>query len=618
MLTDFFVQLLLSLYFFFSLVGIGLFILQKFNIGLKSNIYLKLGLSFFVSFCFYVCISTSLLYIFSGDPLKILHIFSVIFSLASLLYLIIYFFRNKNINLKFLFTVFKKNIVVFIALAFVMLVFFWTIYETAKVDEWLHRPVVKSFVQNNIFPLVNPLDPLADFSKDYHYGIYILGAEIAQFTNLSIPLALDLMKICFVLASFFLIYGLIYSWSKNIWLSAMGTVFIFFAGGSFFLFDAYAANHWWCWYKWSPQMRAFNFPLLVTLTGITWVNLPLSLAFIYLIKKQFLEVRKINLVVVAILWIILLVGFYLVSELFAMFIGGWIIILFFYYIWKKSQHPVISLGVLFLFLLLVTLLVLKFGGPLVGAFEKYSFSEIVSVRALEDWGYYTDKELVRLQEHPLFYLRNFLLEAFIVIVLLWNLIRKKIKISEQPLLFISSFVLFMVPFIFSTVMHNLNLYKLTHLGIILIYLLIFYLFAKVKINRIIFWTIIILFIFASIPQFFSSYNIQWGEPDHVKASKCNENICYDEDLTEILEKLEELDNSLKIIYADEKIHKAVVDLSNSYALTINKKNIEYFYKERNCYLMLKTKKKHFENKQGYNCDFKLFLRQNGYSIFKME
>ena len=139
-------------------------------------------------------------------------------------------------------------------------------------------------MDNGEFPLQNPLNQNRNIMTSYHYGLYVLASAIGIFFEKNASEALDILKMSFVLASYYLFYGMIYYWSNRRLFSITASFFILFSGASFFLFDTYSATHW---FVWGSQIRTMNYPMLYCLMGITWVSLPMSVALIYLVSELF-------------------------------------------------------------------------------------------------------------------------------------------------------------------------------------------------------------------------------------------------------------------------------------------------------------------------------------------
>lgn len=591
MVFYFFLQSFLGLIFFGGLVGIGLLFLRVFKIG-ESNIWLLLALSFFISLCSYVGGAVIFLFLVQWNSLIALKVFSLMYSIVSYSIVGYFLFKRSRSNKIAITTFVKENGVVFLSLLFAVFVFFLGAYKTGMLDEWLHRPVVKFFVTNGEFPLKNPYNPNQDFSRHYHYGLDIAGSAIQLLTKIGVSESLDVMKIGFVVASFLLFYGLLFEWSKRKYFSVAGTIFLLFSGASFFLLDGFSAGHW---HMLGTGMRSMNYPLLYSLLGITWVNLPLTLAFLILAKKLFYDEASYSFGNIISL-ILLFLGYFLISELFAVFLILCLCVLTVRNILKRNialpRIAVLSI----LFVAAVAVGIYLSGGAIVGALKNMNVSSLLSLRNISSWGYPAIKGIVNPVEHWFFYLRNFLLELVIGVFLLYGLLSKKITLAQQPLMFFGLLVTFIVPFIFSTPMGDINLYKLTAFGIILLHLLFFYYFSNHR-STLFFSVVIVLFVFGSLPVVFTNYNIQLGKNRLAWAFRCSESdLCYDQSSVEVLTKLQKKNLGIKyVMTASRGDAQKVLDIANAYAVNyngvfdydyLNKEKVQYIFVTPTLRLML--------------------------------
>jgi hypothetical protein len=609
MIISFFIQLLLAVLFFIGLVGIGFLLLKMFSLK-KDNIFFDVGLAFFASLCLYTIISVSCLFVFK-NKLSTLRIISLIYFLASYIILIY--------HSKIRFSDFKKYLSdfrwFFIMLFFVSFIFFFGLYHTALLDEWLHRPIIKFFVTNGIFPLKNPYDPNQNYILTYHYGTQIIGSAIQLITKIGIPESLDVMKISFLLATFSLIFGLIYSWSRRINFSLLGTVLVLFCGSSFFLQDPYALAHFW-----AKSAMVFNYPLLYAINGITWVNLPLSLAFILILQEIFYNKVDYRFRVI-ILFVVLIVGFFLISELFGMLIVGAFIFSAIYNVFRKK----VVLDRFLLVFLAFTIIVFGiyfFGGTVTNSFLTNSdISKLVEIRGISNWGYPAMDGSIMLPWEYLFdYFRNFLLESICLVLIIYFTIKNKIPSKDFILFYLVLFVTFIVPFVVATSMGNLNLYKLTHLGILFSHLLIFYYFAKVD-NKKLFYPIAALFIIGSIPVVLVNLNIWTGKlsPKIVNSFRCGQNdYCYSGDSNDILNLFEKQNHAIKYIVADRQDAQEIIDLSNSMVFNSDKLNENNLKQSGARYIFLSPNLKNNLSIQGLDISgYSVLLSKGDFSILKI-
>ncbi|OHB72538.1 MAG: hypothetical protein A2W23_03575 [Planctomycetes bacterium RBG_16_43_13] len=564
MVFDFFLQSFLGLAFFGGLVGIGLLFLRVFKVR-KSNISLLLALSFFISLCSYVGGAVICLSLVQWNSIIALKVFSLLYIILSYSIVGYYLFKRSSANKIEITALVKENGVIFLGLLVVVIVLFLGAYKTPLLDEWLHRPVVKFFVTNGEFPLKNPLQPNQDFSKNYHYGLDIAGSAIQLLTKIGVSESLDVMKIGFIVASFLLFYGLLFEWSKRKYYSVAGTIILLFSGASFFFLDGFSSGHW---HMLGIGMRAMNYPLLYLLLGITWVNLPLTLAFVILAKKLFYDEVSYSFGNIISL-IFLLVGYFLISELFAVFIILCLCVLTVRNILKRniSLPRIAVLSIIFVAAMAVGIYIS--GGAIVGALKNMSVSSFMSLKSFSSWGYPSTTDIVNPAIYWFSYLRNFLLEVVIGVFLVYVLFRKKITLAQQPLMFFGLLVTFIVPFIFSTPMGDINLYKLTHFGIILLHLLFFYYFSYHR-STLFFSLVIVLFVFGSLPVVFTNYNIQLGNDRLAWAFRCSESeLCYDKSSVEVLNQLQEKNRGIKYVMTSSRDAQKVVDIANAYAVNYN-------------------------------------------------
>ncbi len=563
MVLNFFLQSFLGIVFFGGLAGIGLLFLKVFKIG-ESNIWLLLALSFFISLCSYVGGAVISLFLVQWNSLTVLKVFSLMYIIVSYSIIGTFLFKRSRSNKITLTNFVKENGVVFLSLLFALFVFFLGAYKTGLLDEWLHRPVIKFFVTNGEFPLKNPYNPNQNFVQQYHYGLDIAGSAIQLLTNIGVSESLDVMKMGFVVAGFLLFYGLLFEWSKRKYYSAAGTIYLLFSGASFFFLDGFSDGHW---HMLGGGIRTMNYPLLYLLLGITFVNLPLTLAFLILAKKTFYDEASYYLGNIISL-IFLFVGYFLISELFAVFLIICICILTVRNILKRNiAIPKIAALSVF-FIAAVAVGIYFSGGAMIGALKNMSVSSFLSLRNYSSWGYPAPGGIYNPITHGFVYLRNFLLETVIGVFLLIELYRKKITIAQQPLMFLGLLVTFIVPFIFSTPMGDINLYKLTAFGIIIMHLLFFYYFSCHQ-SSLIFHVVIVLFVFGSLPVVFTNYNIQFGSNKLALAYRCSESeneSCYNKSSIEVLKQLQRKNDNLKYIMTTSKDAKKVVDIANAYAV----------------------------------------------------
>jgi len=556
---DFFVQFFFALVFFAGISGIGILILRSFEIK-ELNIFLEMALSFFASLCLFAALSVVLLFLVPYK-LPVLAVFTVAYFLFSFWILVKRFLINRGGERILIWL--EKYWSVLVALVLLSFSFFLAIYKTSLLDEWLHRPIVKFFLENGIFPLKNPYSPGQVFIYTYHYGTQVIGAALKMIFPVGVSEALDVMKIGFFAAAFFLFFGLIFEWSKNRWYALWGAIFAILCGGSFFLFDNFSTSHLAFWGQ--DLGRPFNYPLSYEMAGITWVNLALSVAFMVILQKFFLSEGKKS--TPAFLFLaFLIVGFFLISELFGILMIGFIIFLIIQNLFRESsskKNIVFALSFLLIFIVGVL-----FTGGVIGSLFKGSrhITGLAKLRDFSFWGYPDVNGIIFFLQSPVRYLKDFLLEIVVAIVIVFGLIKKKVSFSDQPLFFLAIPIAFVVPFVLSTSMGDLNLYKLTAFGILVLHLLFFHYFSLNKRN-ILFWTIIILFVFGSVPIILVDWQIQFGKSDLAGSIRCVESqLCYDPAEAKLLADFEKNHPGLKYFLVAKDDQQAVIDLMNSYAV----------------------------------------------------
>ncbi len=582
MLFAFIVQLFFALIFFGGISGIGIFLLKLFRIE-KLNIFLRFALGFFLSLAFYTAFSVLLLFVLP-DKLLVLTIFTTIYFFLSFFLFIKWVWNRKGDKKKFFLSFLKEYWAVFTVLFFSLFNFFLEIYKIALLDEWLHRPIVKFFVENGIFPLRNPLSPEQIFIYSYHYGTQIVGSALKLiFPLLTVSESLDVMKLGFFMASFLLFFGIIQQWSSNKFYSLLGATLLIFCGGSFFLFDIFSNSY----LREMIYVRPFNYPLAFSLAGITWINLPISVAFTFFLQELFL--KKKNYFNFSLLFLApLFIGFFLISELFGILMAGLVgFSILLNLIRNKNPKMNILVGLSFLFFLSTGIFLT--GGVIANLFKENSgFHNLVSFRNFNNWGYPNElNTITRLSQFPMRYFKDFFLEIIILFIITLGLIKRKISLADHPLFFLALPITFLIPFIISISMGDLNLYKLTAFGILVLHLLIFYYFSLKK-RSILFYFLTVMFVLGSIPAVLFDFKIQFGSSDIDKGLRCAQNdLCYDQNIVGIFKDFEKNNPGLKNILVSPNDSPYVVDLSNSFAInnlgllsskeSLQKSNVQYIF-----------------------------------------
>ncbi|MBP6034001.1 MAG: hypothetical protein KA537_00820 [Candidatus Moranbacteria bacterium] len=557
MFFDFIIQVFFSGIFFLGVAGVGILLLRSFGYA-PSNRFLDIALAYFVSLCLYTAIIVTGLFVFPQklSALTLLTVAYGLFSFGTLLFLMR---KVPFISREFLMQ-HKTSLTIFSGVfLWVIAMFFLQIYHTSILDEWLHRPVVQEFVSSGVFPLVNPLSPKSDFIHTYHYGTQVIAAALQLIFRLGVSASLDLLKISYFIATFFLCYGMILMWTKKHALSLGGAVLVLFAGSSFFLLDSFTANHLISFKGWGladGERWPINAPLSYILTGITWVNIPLTIALGVLFERVPIVafVRRFRW------WPMLLVaavftGFYLISEL---FLALFLLVFGMYFVFICYKEAVLfrAMRIVFLWLILLVFGMYFTGGIVGNMFQsglhritdggnfykppvssvtvvniERSADSFLALRPVSLWGYPSEKRILVVWDRPWYYFRTLFLEAITLVFIAYSGYKRVFIWRDHPILF--AFLLFglIAPFVFSTSFGNLNFSKITTLSFALLHLFIFYLIAKLPINKWITTGLIVLLALGSLPGLLIGSNIQWQWiSSKGKSQYCSQNpLCHQEE-----------------------------------------------------------------------------------------
>jgi len=557
---DFFAQFFFGMVFFAGIFGAGLLILKLFKIE-TTNFFLEASLAFFTSLTLFTTLSVSLLFLLP-DKRATLAVFTVVYFLFSFG---IFVWRLWTAGGRTFLPHLKKHWGAYVVLILLVFSFFLAIYKTSILDEWLHRPVVKFFLENGMFPLKNPFNPAHALTTTYHYGTQIIGAAIALVFRTGVSESLDVMKIGFFAAAYLLFFGLLFEWSRTRWYALAGAAFLLLCGGSFFIFDNFSTSHVRFWGEYIG--RPFNYPLSYSMAGITWVNIPLTAAFAVFLQKFFLGKGKGFSFWPYLFLAPLIVGFFLISELFGILTIGFV---FFLTIWNFFQKDIPKKNIIFAFsFLLIFLAGLFFTGGVVGNFFKDGsrLNGVATLRSVSNWGYPNDhNKTVIFSQSLVQYLKDFLLEILALVILAVGLARKKISFAGQPLFFLAVPICLVAPFVISTSMGNLNLFKLAAFGILALHILLLFYFS---VNRRgwIFAIVAILFVFGSVPVLLADFNIQFGKSSLARHIRCAENdLCYDPAQAGLLKVFERSFPGVKRICVAADDREIVADLTNSFVV----------------------------------------------------
>lgn len=610
MIIDFIQQSIYSLIFFLGIAGVGLVILDILGFK-KDNTIFSFATAYFLSLCVFVLFCVFGLFLFE-DKLSFVRYFTFGYFALSAVVL----FRKFDFKLSADFFKRKFFWLFLAALMGSLFLFFLQIYNTSILDEWLHRPVVKSFVQNGTFPLINPLSPDQEFIYTYHYGAHVIGAALELVFRLGISESLDLFKMANFIGAFLLFYGLLRRWSISVSWSLLSTIAILFAGSSFFLMDTFTTSH-------LKRIEPFgsewpsNTPLSFVLSGITSVGVLLSLTFFFIFIALLHEWKKVK-IVASILIGILFSGFMLLGEYYAILILAYVCI-FSLILLLKQKTTFAVLGGTIMFALLSFIPAVYYSGGLGRAmlnsvtdnidhiYEKKTQGLTTSVKDIEKldikesineegtasasvvmnenkpafaikkpsgWGYPSEKKIIGFFEKSGYYLRTFLLEGLLFVFVGWLLIRKKIIFESEEWSFaVFSLALVSVPFFITTAFGDLNLAKSLVVGFVLLHLLLIKILfhLKIKYKKYLAVLFVVLFLLGSLPGMVLGSNIQWRWiSSKGKSQYCSQNpICYKEDITKFLSDFEKENPGLKRIITDDGSIAKVSDLTNAFVYVYN-------------------------------------------------
>lgn len=578
MIFDFLKGILLGFVFFWGIAGIG-WVLVRFLQYEGKNTYLNVAVGFFLSLCLYIFGAVGILFVVP-DKLLCLKLFSLLYFSCS--YLIL-FFKIYNAGMDNFLLLTRKSWKAGIGLLLVILILFLGTYQTALLDEWLHRPIVDFFTKNGIFPLINPWNPDQKFIFSYHYGMQIAAAALKIMFSLTASDALDVVKISSAVGTFFLFTGIVYNWSKSVLWSVIASILILFCGASFFLWDEFTLEHL---QLWGTPMVVMNYPLLYLLFGISWVYLPITIAFILVSEDVFY--RRIKLIPATfILGLPILAGFFLIGELFAvLMLLVWLFLFVRNWIQNKINRKKSLLVATLLSVVLIGSLFI-FGGAIGRLWRRQgAVAEMLVLKNPGLWGYPTGGEPVRIWQFPEIYLRNFFLQMLLIGVIVYALFAKKLTLNSNPIFYFLLPITLLVPFFFSTSYGNLNLYKLAHLGILLLSLLFFrYYFEKG--NKMWLNPIIALFVIGSLSVILVSASIRWGNGARADSLRCvKNNLCENKSAAGLLRNFDQDNPGIKRLLVHPSDVQLVIDNSNSvviqgqYRLTpeiLEKNRVEYIF-----------------------------------------
>jgi hypothetical protein len=326
------------------------------------------------------------------------------------------------------------------------------------------------------------------------------------------------------------------------------------------------------------------------------VNIPLTIAFGFLIEAIFS--KKENLLRWPghmCIWI-LMIGFFLISELFAAAVLAMYFLKLVYCFWKASvplSHIIPRVAVAFLVIVCGVYLTGGIVGDMIGhsliRFQSTPTSPsvsipeqgtdigehlvpttalIISVKPILTWGYPSEKRVLVPWDIPLYYLRSVLLEVSILLLWSFLLVTRRIVISDKPVLVLLMLMGLVGPFILTTRFGDLNLAKTTTLSFVLLHLLIYYWLTYIEGRKRVWLTgfFLVLFAISAISGFLMGPNIQWQiVSGKGREQYCSQNpVCYKGEFTDMLQIFERENPGLKRVRTDQKNAAKVVDLTNAY------------------------------------------------------
>lgn len=613
MLFDFIQQIFLGVLFFLGVAGVGLFVVDSLLLK-KENSALRMALAYFFSVCIFTLLCVFGLFIFD-DKLGYITYFTYSYFFVSAIIFGWRLFESKRIT-----GVFKRRFF-WLFSAFLLAIifpFFLQIYHTSILDEWLHRPVVNSFVHNGVFPLVNPVSVDHSFIYTYHYGVHIVGASLALVFGLGVSESLDLFKLANFIGAFLMFYGLLRKWLITRYWSLLSAGTILFVGSSFFLMDTFATSH-------LKKIGSFgadwpsNVPLSFGISGVTGVGVLIFFAFFFVFTDVIQNWKKFR-PVVPVLAGILFAGFMLLGEYYAALVLMYMIILalvllfgrrinfksaiaaaaLFAAVFISSLHYSAGLGGAMLNsvsnLLSSQWSVLSSGGSLyndsdsqeTSATDTIDHSEIAAsavmidnrptfaIKGVAQWGYPSEKRILLFFDKPVYYLRSFLLEALALGLIGWLLFKRKLITSfEDRTVLVTALILVGVPFFITTAFGDLNLAKSVVIGLVLfhLYFIKVLYFVEIERKRYVVVLFVALFFFGSVPGMVLGSNIQWQWlSSKGSAQYCSQNpLCYKENIKFFLADFESNYPGLKKVVTDDGSLAKVVDLTNTYVYGYSEK-----------------------------------------------
>lgn len=543
MLFDFLQQFLYATIFFFGIAGIGNLVLGRLGYSPRQQSLLNLAIAYFFSLCLYIVVVVAVLFLTPfSDKSTSLILVTVLYGTASFAILGYYLNRSRERLVDFYQSNQRFILIFFATLLVALFLFFLQTYRTAILDEWLHRPIVSEFISHGIFPLVNPLTQDTNYIQTYHYGTQVVASAIALVFSLDASTALDVFKLSYFLATTFLFFGIIYFWTLKPYLAIAGAVLVVFSGSSFFFLDSFTASHLISFKGWGlseGEHWPINAALSYILTGITWINIPLVIAFGWLSEQLAIPFFRRSSKTLPILILGLVgVGFYLISELFLVVL---LVAITPFIVYTACQEKAIkSLLISGCIVALIVILGIFFSGGVIGKILQSKLSCLVTsscqtnvvesdsvvvapssvnieraapgfliLRSPSLWGYPSEKRILVIWDRPWYYLRTLMLELLILVLLAYAGHKKMSIWKEHPILTVILAIGLIGPFFFSTSFLNVNFSKTTTASFVLLHIFIFYLIARLPLQRWFAGVLIIFLFLGSISGLLIGSNIQW-------------------------------------------------------------------------------------------------------------
>jgi len=272
-LPSFFIAISLATIFISSISGSAICFFWKQKLNSINFFFLPL-----FSLALFISVSYIFLY-FLPSPLttlKIIYGIFVIIGLASwfikrkeLIHLTKIFLRKKSIYM---------NLIILSSSLIIIILFYNFVYLNGLHDEYYHHAVIKLFIDNDKYPLLEPFAIGKTINSYYHIGLYFPVVVIVQLFNCTIENALDIVKIAILFPAIPLLIILIKKIlvTKSKTLPVIITSSILLSGPSLFFQDDFSKavfNN--------LDVPQIYLPILQDFAGITWLGLIFCLIFTF-------------------------------------------------------------------------------------------------------------------------------------------------------------------------------------------------------------------------------------------------------------------------------------------------------------------------------------------------